>query len=228
LFYSRYWVPSLFPGSSRVPIESPLGLFKRLDDQALSLPDAFELGGFGSVGISAHSWMKPGTEVVALFDEFHDLSSRQTGAYPEAPTVVDEALAVLAARAGQKTFLYLHFMDPHQPYHFDRRARELFGERDEPEDLLSENGSVELPDRALTDVERDFYDALYDGAIRRVDDELRRLADALSAAPEWEGFSLIVTSDHGEHLGEVPGRHHKWTLIHPCKSLFKNAPCYDM
>jgi arylsulfatase A-like enzyme len=43
---------------------------------------------------------------------------------------------------------------------------------------------------------------LYDGALRYVDARVREIADVLRARDEWDQTLVIVTSDHGEHLGE--------------------------
>ncbi len=205
LFYSRYFVPPLFPASSKVPIEGPRGLFSRLDDRALSIPTAFADNGFATIGVSAHSWMRPGTELVGLFDEFHDLSLGHDGAYPEASVVVDTALSVVLEEPDGSVFLYLHFMDTHWPYRFGSRARAFFGDRAPPKDSLT-MAKISGSERELTDLERDYYNALYDGSLRRMDDELQRFFETVKASSSWRDVSLVVTSDHGEHLGEVSGR----------------------
>ena len=202
LFYSRYFIPALFPASASVPIQGPQGLFTRLDDQAISLPEVFAGRGFRTVGVSAHTWLRSGTELVALFDEFHDLSSGQSAAYREAPAVVDTALSALAQAKSGDVFLYLHFMDTHWPYRFGSRARTFYGQRDPPAGWPASPKWTE----PLTQQQKDYLDALYDGSLRRVDDELRRLLRELELSERWSEVALVVTSDHGEHLGEVPGR----------------------
>lgn len=204
LFYSRYFVPPMFPASPKVPIEEPIWLFNKLDGQATSLPGVFAGSGFHTVGVSAHSWIRPGTDLVALFDEFHDLSWEQD-AYPEAPKVVDTALSVLGQELSGDTFLYLHFMDTHWPYRFGERAAAFYGTGEPPQPSLTW-AAVRDKETSLPPSVRDYYHALYDGGLRRVDDELSRLMSSITeTSPEVE-VSLVVTSDHGEHLGEVADR----------------------
>jgi arylsulfatase A-like enzyme len=71
----------------------------------------------------------------------------------------------------------------------------------------------------------EFYDhlsamePLYDGTIRQADAAVESLVDALKEAGELEDTLLVVTSDHGEGLGErselnpeVRLRHHSWGI----------------
>jgi len=48
--------------------------------------------------------------------------------------------------------------------------------------------------------------ALYDGALRYLDSRVREVADFLHACGEWERTVLLVTADHGMHLGEIVER----------------------
>jgi arylsulfatase A-like enzyme len=57
-------------------------------------------------------------------------------------------------------------------------------------------------DHLPSDVEREQLSALYDGELAFLDTELRRLFAVLKALPQWDDMLVIVTSDHGEALGE--------------------------
>ena len=50
--------------------------------------------------------------------------------------------------------------------------------------------------------EYDFYRARYDGEIRYVDTEFKRLIDALKRLSMYDDTLVILTSDHGEGMGE--------------------------
>jgi hypothetical protein len=54
--------------------------------------------------------------------------------------------------------------------------------------------------------------ARYRQEVRYVDEQLGRLFDALSARDRWRDTIVIVTSDHGEELGDHGGWRHKSTV----------------
>ncbi len=54
----------------------------------------------------------------------------------------------------------------------------------------------------MTDEQRSALVGLYDGALRYIDGRIREVADFLDQRGLWERTLLMVTADHGEHLGE--------------------------
>jgi len=85
-----------------------------------------------------------------------------------------EALAWLerTSPSGQRIFLWLHLYDPHDPY-------------EPPEPYASR-----------------FAGRPYDGEIAFADEQVGRLDDALARLGLRDRTALVVTSDHGEGLGE--------------------------
>jgi len=106
-------------------------------------------------------------------------------------------LARLAREPGQPYFLFINLMEAHQTYRPPLRWRRF----------------SRLTDRAWVDPQRFYrrpdslellavYRDLYDDEILYQDDVLRRLWEILRQTPGWENTAVIITSDHGEHLGE--------------------------
>ena len=86
---------------------------------------------------------------------------------------VGEAVAWLKAQGGgRRVFLWLHLYEPHDPY-------------EPPESYASR-----------------YAGRLYDGEVAYADELFGRLDDALASAGMRETTALVVTSDHGEGLGE--------------------------
>src|SRR5439155_1383143 len=54
----------------------------------------------------------------------------------------------------------------------------------------------------LPEVERQFIEANYDGEVAAMDEALGELLDALRARGRYQNALVVVTSDHGEFLGE--------------------------
>ena len=114
------------------------------------------------------------------FDAYEDHLPRGSDArrtpYVERPAdaATDAALRWLAAPDAQsrRWFLWVHYYDPHAPY----------------------EAPSEVGDR--------FRAAPYDGEIAFVDRELGRLLRALDEKQERRPTLVLVTSDHGESLGE--------------------------
>ncbi len=83
-------------------------------------------------------------------------------------------------------FLYLHYLDPHEPYAPPAPYDTMF--------------SAEHYDSPQQPIREDL--ALYDGEIRMVDDAIGRLRRVLEQASLDGSTGIIVTSDHGEAFGE--------------------------
>lgn len=96
-----------------------------------------------------------------------------------------------ASRQRGPFLLYVHLMDSHTPYRFPAiDGKERRGRR------------IEFPRSGMTLSAEETEDivARYDGGVRSADRQVGRL---LAAAPGWgRPFVAVVTSDHGESLGE--------------------------
>jgi arylsulfatase A-like enzyme len=117
----------------------------------------------------------------------------------------DQRLATKAiAWAERQTgpfFLFAHLMDSHTPYRFP------------PLDGKRHSGRrIEFPlsDMPLTSEEADSIRARYDGGVRSADAQAGRLIAGVAA--RGRPFLAIVTSDHGESLGESRRWFHGKTL----------------
>jgi arylsulfatase A-like enzyme len=128
--------------------------------------------------------------------------------YRRADQITDGALHVLDSRDARSGpfFLSLNYMDAHEPYSPPAPYRDLFPGRDPHFD----NGRIGTLRRQLATHHRpaDADGTLrhivsqYDGAIAYMDSELNRLFEAMKRAGVYENTLIVVTSDHGEALGE--------------------------
>ncbi len=105
------------------------------------------------------------------------------------------------APAGRPAFLFVNYMEPHQPWlappPYDRWARDLpDAHRLAAMDLYTH--AV----REFSEAERNFIVANYDGQVAAMDGALGELLAALRARGRYENALVIVTADHGEFLGE--------------------------
>ena len=121
-----------------------------------------------------------------------------------ADETVDAALAWLGRRADEPWFLWVHCYDPHAPYEppppFDRMHDPEYA-GDPYVDWYRMGTDAR---RALVDDPRELAHmrAMYKGEISFVDREVGRLLSWLESAGEDENTLVVLTSDHGEGLGE--------------------------
>jgi arylsulfatase A-like enzyme len=111
-------------------------------------------------------------------------------------------------RPGAPYFLFLNYMDAHTPY----AVRKGFGQS-APEDGVSHGFPVHyLPfstvrevsrgERDLTRAEAAHIASLYNGSLSYLDEQVGRFIDFIDQQADGSKTWIIVTSDHGESLGE--------------------------
>ena len=139
---------------------------------------------------------------------------RETWEEKSLPTEMDRTRAITAdgvrflaqAKPDRPFLLWLHYVNPHAPYEPPAPWDAAFldadaarGRRLRPVDDF--HGGVPRqwakPGKPLG-----WYVAQYDGEIATVDAEVGKVLDALSASAVRESTLVVLTSDHGESLGE--------------------------
>ena len=123
----------------------------------------------------------------------------------DATTLTDSALDFLDTVGSEPFFLYVQYMDLHQPLvppepFFTMFGKELPGPRDRKKHTDWRFGSHDNFKGPHFTAFRDHKLALYDGALRYVDTEIGRLLDALQQVGQLEETLIVVTSDHGEEF----------------------------
>ncbi len=156
------------------PAGSPPGILP----ENTTLPEIMRRGGYKTGVIGSHEWWTGWGLEQGVDPEDYDNS---IGRVPDpnrvvAHKVTDRALAWISRQQGKKWFLWAHYIDPHGRYvaHPD----------------VVDYGSSD-PD-------------LYDAELKWTDQEVGRLLDELTRLPSYANTIVIITSDHGESMGE-PG-----------------------
>ena len=208
LIYSRFYCLPLFPNSPQVPYARPSNLFRRPDDAQISFVKILEAEGIKTAAISAHIWTGEKTAFADEFGEMHDLATRfadRERPYPSAEEVIDYAINWIRKNKDQDYFLYVHLMDTHMPHFFDQDAQEFFGSPTYDTNRFLPGGVRTVPDSALTEEDRRYVNALYDGSMRYTDRHIGRLAAFLRKENLLADTLIAITADHGEHLFDQPG-----------------------
>jgi len=111
--------------------------------------------------------------------------------------------------SGQPFFLWLHYVNPHTPYEPPEETLSMFrGDGLVPEGPVLErvtgyHGGVNRKHVAVDGEEHwgDYIDR-YDAEIRVADTHIGRVIQALEAGGRRDSTLVVLTSDHGESLGE--------------------------
>jgi arylsulfatase A-like enzyme len=117
--------------------------------------------------------------------------------YQDASVVNQHALDWMEKNKHTRFFLFLHYMDPHDPY-FEHPYNGYGHAR----------ASDQNPDHSLAPE----FSRLYDDEVTYLDEHLGRLFDWLKAEGLYEEALVVLTSDHGEEFQEHGGWWHGQTL----------------
>lgn len=105
-------------------------------------------------------------------------------------------------------FIFINYMEPHLPYYPVPPHDELFMPAEATkEERMRFNPDPEDP-RTLMEPrergkkERAVIDAFYDAEIHYLDDNIRRICEKLRERNLLENTMVVITSDHGDNLGE--------------------------
>ncbi len=194
--------------------------------ESTSLPAIFRQAGMRTISISPFGERHSAWWFYAGFNEIYNTGG---SGGESAEEITPTALDWIERNADQDNwFLHINYWDPHTPY----RAPEEFGNpfKDDPipdwltDDVLKDHnnqpglhGSRELAmidnqtdpklSRMLGQVTnmvdvRKFFDG-YDCGIRYMDTHIGQLFEALSRKGVMDDLAIIISSDHGENLGEL-------------------------
>ena len=185
-----------------------------------SLPETLEKLGYETGGFFANKVLHEGNGFARGFRTFYSPPSKpglegQGQGQPDAAELTSRVLPWLRTHRDGPFFLYVHYVDPHDPY----ENPEIVNNRSpfEPPYLGPITGrhmhGVYTGRVPLEDPEGDteHLKALYDSEIHYVDGFIGRLIDSIP--PEILKNTLIVlTADHGEEFREHGGWKHGFTL----------------
>jgi len=118
---------------------------------------------------------------------------------------------------GERFFAYIHYMDTHAPYNRNRFNNLFTGGGStylKPGENYISSWHIRImtANNKITEVEKDFLIALYDGQIRYVDENIKKLVGFLKKKNIFDNTVIIVTSDHGEEFWDHGSYEHGHSL----------------
>ena len=185
-----------------------------LPPEVATLPERLQGLGYRTAGFVANALLRPGNGFARGFETF-DSPPRQRDDRSNAENLTARARDWLRVNSGETFFLYLHFMDPHDPYGNadvvdgrspffpDYQGRLLEQSFD---DFLAQERKRDDPTTGVPAQDVAHWSALYDSEVRYMDRALGELLESIP--PDVLRRTLVVfTADHGEELHD-----HGWWL----------------
>lgn len=213
-----------------------------LNESLTTLPEVFSAKGYETRAISSNTWISEEFGFDRGFDVFQhawrwddahvadrslaesDDDEWRTRATEDlrADDTTDQALDWLSSSTDRPFFLFLNYIDAHFEY---APPEEYVADRlppgydyDRAVDVLGDPRAYDAGEVTLTAEEHSALRALYRGELAYLDANIGRLVDGLRANGMWKDTVLVVTSDHGENVGEHGFVGHQYnlydTLIH--------------
>lgn len=139
-----------------------------------TLPEIMKRKGYATGVVSSHAWWNHWGLEQGVDDYDNSIAPTDDPFRVAADRVTDHVLAWVSRHQARPWFMWAHYIDPHGRYvaHPD----------------VVDYGSSE-PD-------------LYDAEIKWTDQQVGRLLDQLARLPSYASTIVIVTSDHGDSMGE--------------------------
>lgn len=189
---------------------------KLSDDSILTLPRIFKSEGYDTFAVVSTALLNRERSGFGRgFDAYYDADSSKQ----RAKATVDKVLRHLGKKKRNRPFFgWVHFFDAHTRYTPPRDVLKIFepggdegGGYQQGSELLpvkpfggSSMIKHSIPNTVAVAGRRDVahYLAAYDGEIRYLDSQLRRLFQQLEQRGLADNTLVVITADHGEMLGE--------------------------
>ena len=171
-------------------------------------PQTLKAAGYATFGVTANKHLEPSFGFERGFDQYQCVGFSRAAAVLSTLTQWQESLA-----SARPYFLWIHLFDPHAPYlKQEPQFSRYWGDRPNRALLVGLSparryGRMEVP---LDEEGAAFVSTLYDSEIRHTDDQLKKILDII---PRSKDAALILTSDHGEELGDHQGYGHGRNLF---------------
>ncbi|THD84277.1 phosphonate monoester hydrolase [Aliigemmobacter aestuarii] len=156
-------------------------------------------------GSLASGWLLKNARLPAAIDEPDS----------ETPWLTDECIRFLQSPEARRPWLcHLSYIKPHWPYIVPAPYNDLYGpqhvqrairhprERDDPHPVHAAFMANPMGQTFSRDEVRDTVIPAYMGLIAQCDDHLGRLLDHLEATGRMADTMIVLTSDHGDYLGD--------------------------
>jgi len=183
--------------------ESPRTIFNKFDDQQILLSSLLSQSGYRTAIFHNHPWFVEKTDLVKSFDESFLFPIKDND--PVDDRMVDAVIAWVKKHKKERFFIYYHMMSPHQPYppknedldFIDREELPLLNATREKFENRKGGNAQDWSAEELN-----YYGVMYDSNLKHTDSQIGRLYSGLNDLGLEDTTLFIITSDHGELLGQ--------------------------
>lgn len=201
------------------------------DGKYPTMAEIMKKNGYDTVGFCTNDWISDATGLTRGFDQFYDfhystlkhkslrllnyirLHGKDSWSHAINRNIMDW---VKAHDKSVPYFMFVHYGELHLPY----QVPPPFNAKFLPQGMTYKQASVVNQDPKayyagiVKMSDQDFRQSndLYDGALAYQDSELGRLVDFLKTKGDLDNTIFILTSDHGESLGEHRHMDHYYVL----------------
>jgi len=194
-------------------------------EDEVTLPEVLQQHGYATGGFVANFLVRRNLGFAQGFDQYQTYSRKLETGDPDdrrlikarAEQINSEALSWLDRinneRPQAPVFMYLHYMEPHNPYDpADQYLDRVLGGRPRP-DAEEINRRMELPSwGTFSDEQVQAVKDLYDAEVMSLDAALRSLFKELASRHFLDDCIVVVVADHGEEFREHGLMGHHQTL----------------
>ena len=178
-----------------------------IHDRFLTLAKLFKSNGYETGAVTSVAFLRGLQKGFDSFDVPVKQHPNDTKIRPAKGTVTKAIEWLSEPSRSNKSFLWVHLYDVHQAlpefqeeiqHEYLRRVKQSMNDRQWIRFLIRGMGhkrNIAQKKRLLEIIDR------YDAQILNVDTEIRRFYEAAKAAKRWKNAMWIITSDHGEGLG---------------------------
>jgi arylsulfatase A-like enzyme len=186
-----------------------------------NLPRAFARSGWYCLSLSGSQFLKPKFKLIEDFTLNINLEP-DTDSVQHRSTMSRSAINkgmfefVSQAKAGRNVFVYVHLLPPHWPYKPPKEYANIFS-LGMPQPVLRRSWQIRdaVNAEVLNEKSQDVltYRRMYLDNVRYADHLANSIISALKEADLYDKTMIVVTSDHGESLGEKNHFGHSHSLF---------------
>ena len=190
----------------------------RVPEGLVPLAERLRSSGYRTIAVTGGGYLHPRYGLDRGFDQFI-YWDRGQGSESELVSNLERALSVLKASEGEKVFLFFHTYEVHTPYHARQPYFDNFGGASAPvekrtiavarEPSTAANGYLTrsaFQGSGDSDVEAEevarIPGLLYDSGVAYADSKIGDLLSEIEKRASAASALTVLTSDHGEALGE--------------------------
>lgn len=191
----------LYPSSHRMMPPNDRELAKkgltRVSEDLDMLAEKLKTAGYATAGVSPNPWITKQFGYTQGFDQFYFIDREPANKIAESGREIIEAWEKKNLR--DPFFLYLHFLDPHDPYTPPGEYATKF------------SGALQRSPFTYSQEMQDKIN-LYDGEIAFLDSELGKFFEYLKSKKLYDDLVIVIVSDHGEQFMEHGDERHGYKL----------------